>query len=315
MVYDAGMDSAANQQVIETAGCTSSARWCRPTIPTCSPCPPAATPSSTRTASPASPRSRHAPTALGAERRVVVTHSQSFHDAQARGFAQTLAKATRRLGELAERLARGKTRRNRAAVQADIAEILRPRWLDRVLTVELTGQRPAELRLTWRTRHHQPAPPRRRDLRQTYPVHRPRRLARRRGHRRLPLPSRRRSRLPPDERPPRRVVQPDVPLDRLQDPGPRLLLRRSPSPSPTSCAAKPPRAGIHMSVRELLATLAGIQETVLLYQGDTRPTPRPPHAHRHRPHPTSTPPPLRPRHLRPHPLNLGNTQHTRRHPR
>lgn len=29
------------------------------------------------------------------------------------------------------------------------------------------------------------------------------------------------------------------------------------------------RAGITMSVRELLATLASIQETVLLYQGDT----------------------------------------------
>ena len=29
------------------------------------------------------------------------------------------------------------------------------------------------------------------------------------------------------------------------------------------------RAAMHMSVRELLATLAGIQETVLLYQGET----------------------------------------------
>jgi len=29
------------------------------------------------------------------------------------------------------------------------------------------------------------------------------------------------------------------------------------------------RVGIHLSVRELLATLAGIQETVLLYQGET----------------------------------------------
>ncbi len=29
------------------------------------------------------------------------------------------------------------------------------------------------------------------------------------------------------------------------------------------------RAGMHMSVRELLATLAGIEETVLLYQGET----------------------------------------------
>ncbi|MBK5224369.1 MAG: hypothetical protein JJE52_16140 [Acidimicrobiia bacterium] len=33
-------------------------------------------------------------------------------------------------------------------------------------------------------------------------------------------------------------------------------------------------AGIHLSVRQLLATLAGIEETVLLYQGDRgRPAP------------------------------------------
>ena len=149
VVYDAGMDSAANQQVIETAGL----HFVGSLVPSNHPDLlavaarrytvvdedrfPGVTAFEART------------TALGADRRVVVTHSASFHDAQSRGFAQTLAKASRSLTELAERLARGKTRRNRAAVEADIANILRPRWLDRVITWNLAGQRPAELRLTW----------------------------------------------------------------------------------------------------------------------------------------------------------------------
>jgi transposase len=88
--------------------------------------------------------------ALGARRRVVLTHSPTLHAAQSRGFDQTLAKATRALDELAATLARGRTRRDRAAVEAAIARITRPRWVRRVLTTELTGQRPTELRLTHR---------------------------------------------------------------------------------------------------------------------------------------------------------------------
>jgi transposase len=89
--------------------------------------------------------------ALGADRRVTVTHSPTFHQGQAQGFAQTLAKARRQLGELQARLARGKTRRARAVVEAHIARILKPRWLDRVIAWELTGTTPASLRLHWRT--------------------------------------------------------------------------------------------------------------------------------------------------------------------
>ena len=89
--------------------------------------------------------------ALGGTRRVIVTHSPTFHTRQARGFAQTLGKARRQLAELQTRLARGHTRRSRAQVQADIDAITRPRWLNRVLTVTLTGDTPTELRLTWRT--------------------------------------------------------------------------------------------------------------------------------------------------------------------
>lgn len=89
--------------------------------------------------------------ALGRTRRVIITHSPAFHDRQARGFGQTLAKAERQLSELAARLARGHTRRPRAAVEAEITEILRPRWLDRVLQVTLTGDGPATMRLSWHT--------------------------------------------------------------------------------------------------------------------------------------------------------------------
>ncbi len=87
--------------------------------------------------------------ALGASRRVLLTHSPTLHAKQARGFDQTLATATRRLAELADTLARGKTRRSRAGVEAAIARITKPRWLDRVLSVTLTGEKPAELRLAY----------------------------------------------------------------------------------------------------------------------------------------------------------------------
>jgi transposase len=88
-------------------------------------------------------------TALGVTRRAVLTHSQTLHAAQSRGFDQTLATAERRLGELAHRLARGKTRRERPAVQADITTICKPRWVAEVMTVTLTGDKPADLRLAY----------------------------------------------------------------------------------------------------------------------------------------------------------------------
>ena len=89
--------------------------------------------------------------ALGVERRAILTHSPTLHAAQARGFDQTLTKARRRLADLQARLARGKTRRDRAAVEAEIATICKPRWIRDVITATLTGDEPAQLRLTWRT--------------------------------------------------------------------------------------------------------------------------------------------------------------------
>jgi transposase len=91
--------------------------------------------------------------ALGTGRRVIITHSPTFHARQARGFDQTLAKAERQLAGLAARLARGHTRRPRAQVEAEISQITSPRWVSRVLQPTLTGARPASLRLSWHTGH------------------------------------------------------------------------------------------------------------------------------------------------------------------
>jgi transposase len=213
---------------------------------------------------------------LGAERRVVVTHSQNLHDKQARGFdpsspgavmMQTLAKARRQLTELAARLARGHTRKPRDKVEADIARILRPRWLDRVISTTLRGDTPAELRLTWRTK----------------PAARAALEAEMFGKRILFSDH--------DDRTVAEIVayyrsQSEAEADFRQLKDPKVV-----SFSPmfhwtdhkirvhvTYCVVallvarlmrrQAQRAGMAMSVRDLLDTLAGIQETVLLYQGE-----------------------------------------------
>ena len=88
---------------------------------------------------------------FGKERRLVVCHSEELHEKQSRGFTQTLAKTTRQLGELQARLARGKTRKAKDKVEAGIAQILAPRWVSRVVSTTLTGEDPNELRLSFRT--------------------------------------------------------------------------------------------------------------------------------------------------------------------
>jgi transposase len=79
---------------------------------------------------------------------VVLTHSPTLHAAQQLGFAQTLAKALGKLTDLAETLARGKTRRSAAKVTAEINAIIHDPWLRRVLVTELTGATPAAHRLS-----------------------------------------------------------------------------------------------------------------------------------------------------------------------
>lgn len=212
-------------------------------------------------------------TALGVTRRAVLTHSTTLHAAQSRGFDQTLAKARKRLAELQSRLARAKTRRARAAVESDIAAILKPRWVREVITTTLTGEDPAELRLTWRTDHNAR-----------------KRLEHRIFGKRILFTNR-------TEWPAGEVVaayrsQSEVEAGFRQQKDPHIvsfgpmhhwtdqkirvhvfysvlaltvahLMRREAQ-----------RAGLQMSVRELLAELAGIEETVLLYHDGAKGRPR-----------------------------------------
>jgi transposase len=205
--------------------------------------------------------------ALGGTRRVVVCHSPTLHAKQVRGFEQTLAGVARRLGGLAERLARGRTRRGRQAVAAEVAQILKPRWVSRVVTWSLTGERPADLRLAWAVDE-----PARRALeeeifgkrvlftdREDWPVAQ------------VVAAYRSQAEVEADFR---QMKDPKVvsfsPLWHWTDQKTRVhvfccvlalavarLLRREAA-----------RAGLALSVRELLGHLAGVQETVLLYQGE-----------------------------------------------
>jgi len=86
----------------------------------------------------------------GVDRRVVLTHSVTLHERQDRGFDQTLAKAGARLDELAATLARGKTRRPRQQVETEVTSICADTWARRVISWELTGDTAAEHRLSWR---------------------------------------------------------------------------------------------------------------------------------------------------------------------
>lgn len=151
VVYDAGQNSAANHERVEAAG-----------IGFVGSLPPSDHPDLL-----ALPTSRYRPvdedrypgltcvdttvTALGVTRRAALTHSPTLHAAQHRGFDQTLAKARSKLAALQARLARGRTRKPREAVEAEIAAIIRPRWVSEVITTTLTGTTPADLRLSWRT--------------------------------------------------------------------------------------------------------------------------------------------------------------------
>src|SRR6266699_1290733 len=88
--------------------------------------------------------------AYGTSRRAILTHSPELHEAQARGFdGTTLAKAARKLDELAATLARGKTRRPREKVAAEIEAITKKPWVRQVVTWQLDGSQPRDLRLTW----------------------------------------------------------------------------------------------------------------------------------------------------------------------
>src|SRR6266702_2750938 len=88
--------------------------------------------------------------AYGTQRRTILTHSPGLHAAQAAGFdGTTLAKAGKKLDELAATLARGKTRRGKDKVEAEVRAITRKPWVRRVITWQLSGDQAKDLRLTW----------------------------------------------------------------------------------------------------------------------------------------------------------------------
>ena len=88
--------------------------------------------------------------AYGAQRRAILTHSPELHQSQAAGFSgTTLAKAGKELDELAATLARGKTRQPRDKVEAEIEKITAKPWVRRVITWQLTGDQPRDMRLSW----------------------------------------------------------------------------------------------------------------------------------------------------------------------
>jgi transposase len=87
--------------------------------------------------------------ALGGDCRVLVTHSDALHAKQQRGFDQTLAKVTGRLSELAQRLSRARTRKDRLGVEAEITGITKLRWVTRVVPWTVSGTGPRDFALTF----------------------------------------------------------------------------------------------------------------------------------------------------------------------
>ena len=206
---------------------------------------------------------------FGQERRLVVCHSEGLHEKQSRGFTQTLAKATRQLGELQARLARGRTRKAKDKVQAEIAQILAPRWVSRVVSTTLSGEQPNELRLSFRTDEKARAA-----------------LEEELFGKRILFTDK-----TPEQAGTAQIVaeyrsQESVEGDFRQMKDPKVV---SFSPMFHFTESKirvhvfycvlalmvarlmvreAEHAGMHMSVRELLDTLAGIEETLMLYQGE-----------------------------------------------
>lgn len=273
VVYDAGQNSAGNHELVEDAGIGFVGSLPPSDHPALLAIPASQYRDVDAEAYPGLTCLDTRVTALGVTRRAVLTHSPTLHAAQSRGFDQTLAKARRRLTELQARLARGKTRRDRAAVAAEIEAITRPRWVREVIKPTLTGDQPAELRLTWRTdtRARQRLEERifgkrilftNRDSWTTAEV-----VAAYRSQSEV-------------ESSFRQMKDPQVvsfgPMHHWTDSKIRVhvfycvlaltiahLMRREAE-----------RGGLHLSVRELLATLAGIEETVLLYHHGDKGRPR-----------------------------------------
>lgn len=206
---------------------------------------------------------------FGHERRLVLCHSKGLHDKQSRGFDQTLTKATRQLAEVQARLERGRTRKAKDKVAAEIAAIMAPRWVSRVMKTTLTGEEPAQLRLSFSVDEDA------RDVLEEEIF----------GKRILftdkSLGQATTAQVVADYRS-QEVVEGD--FRQMKDP---KVVSFSPMFHFTEqkirvhvfycvlalmvaklMVREADRVGAHMSVRELLAQLSGIEETLLLYQGE-----------------------------------------------
>ena len=180
----------------------------------------------------------------GAERRAILTHSPELHASpgprvrrhHAGQGRQETGRAGRHPGPRQDPPRPGQ---GRSRDRSDHPQALGPPR-HHLAADRRPAQRPAP---DLGHRPRRPRRPGRGDLRQARADHRSRRLARRRGHRRLPVPVRGRVLLPPDERPPRGVLLPDAPLDRAQHPRPRLHLRPGPADRPPHAPARPGAPG------------------------------------------------------------------------
>lgn len=147
LVYDAGQDSAANQTTIESTGMHYVGSLRPSDHPRLLKIPRSQYQQLDQARFPGVSAVEATARALGADRRVIVTFSQTLFDAQRRGLAQTIMKATRSLLRLQQALAGGRSRRNRPAIEAEIAQTLNVRYLKQCLEAVLVGDRPGELRL------------------------------------------------------------------------------------------------------------------------------------------------------------------------
>ncbi len=206
---------------------------------------------------------------FGAERRRVLCHSDGLPAKQSRGFAQTLAKVDRQLAEVQGRLARGRTRKPKEKVEDEIAAILAPRWVSRVLSTTLTGEAPGELRLSFRTNAKARAALEDEIFgkRILFSDKTPEQAS----TVRIVADYRSQEAVEADFR---QMKDPDVvsfsPMFHFTEQKIRvhvfycvlaLMVARL-------MVREADRAGLHLSVRALLSSLAGIEETVLLYQGE-----------------------------------------------
>ena len=226
----------------------------------------------------------------GAQRRAILTHSPELRDSQSRGFdGTTLAKAGRKLDELAATLARGKTRRGKDKVAAEIETITAQPWVRRVIRWELAGGQPRDLRLSWHVDQQARAALEEEIFGKHVLIT---------DHDDWPVPevvagyrSQSEAEFSFRQMKDTRVVS-FSPMHHWTEHNIRVhvftcVLALQIAHLMRLHAA---RAGLHMSVRELLRELAGIGETVLLYHGDragpepTACSPRPARSRTNSPH-------------------------------